>query len=346
MADVIAFQADACAKAGSPLYSRILDGVLEDHAGGGITAEVLAGHDDDPFGSVLGLRLLGAVHRIVLDGRAPGLAAHYPSAGGDATLDGAADVFLATVQEHRDEIVARLADGVQTNEVGRSAVLVGGFAEVARRTGLPLRVLEIGSSAGLNLRWDRFAYDTGRGVVAGDPDSPLRFSGMWEGEPPDLDVPITVVERRGCDRNPLDPTTDDGHRTLAAFVWPDQVERHARLAAAVAIARRVPATVEAADALEWVEHQLADPVDGVATVVVHSIVLQYFSRADRAQLPRTMAVAGERATPSAPLAWLRMEPAGDVADLRLTTWPGATEAVLATSGFHGHPIRWNGSAPS
>ena len=79
------------------------------------------------------------------------------------------------------------------DEVGRSAVLVGGYAEVTHRTTLPLRVLEIGASAGLNLRWDHFAYDTGRGV-SGDPDSPVRFSGVWVGDPPDLPRRFTVAD--------------------------------------------------------------------------------------------------------------------------------------------------------
>ena len=89
--------------------------------------------------------------------------------------------FLTTVRRHRDEVCRRIGDGVQTNEVGRSAVLVGGYAVVAERTALPLRVLELGASAGLNLRWDAYAYDTGR-VVAGDPDSPVRFERVWEGD--------------------------------------------------------------------------------------------------------------------------------------------------------------------
>ncbi len=83
---------------------------------------------------------------------------------------------------------------MQTNEVGRSAVLVGGYATVTHRTALPLRVLEVGASAGLNLRWDHFAYDTGR-VVCGDPDSPVRFAGVWEGDPPDLPARFEVAER-------------------------------------------------------------------------------------------------------------------------------------------------------
>ena len=50
--------------------------------------------------------------------------------------------------------------------------------------------------------------------------------------------------------------------------------------------------------------------------------------------------AGARATTSAPLAWLRMEPAGGHADLRLTMWPGGDEELLGTTGYHGPPVHW------
>jgi hypothetical protein len=339
--EVIAYQADVCAQSGSQLYARVLEGVRADLEAGGPCATVLRGHEGDSFGSALALRLLGAVHRIVLDGRAPALAACYPSAGGDPAAGDPAAAFVSTVREHGEEVARRLEDGVQTNEVGRSALLVGGFAEVARRTGLPLRVLEVGASAGLNLRWDHYAYDTREGV-SGDPGSPVRFAGVWDGAAPALPASFEglVAERRGCDRNPLDPTTDEGHRTLAAYVWPDQLERFERLRGAVEVARRVPATVVQADAIEWLEEALAEPAAGVATVVVHSIVLQYLPAERRPLLGRTITAAGQGATAGAPLAWLRMEPAGDKAELRLTTWPGGEERLLATSGFHGHPIRW------
>lgn len=322
--EVLSFQAAACRHAGSELYGRILDGVREDVAAGGVAAELLAPHQADAFGSVLALRLLGALHRIVLEGRAPGLAAHYPSAGGDASLPGAAASFLAALAEHRDEVARRLHDGVQTNEVGRCAVLVGGFATVARRTGLPLRLLEMGASAGLNLRWDAYGYDPS----------------MWEGPAPDLPAAFAVAERRGCDPSPIDPTTEDGRLRLRSFVWPDQVERRSRLDAALEVARRVPAVVEHADGPTWVAERLAEPSDGLATVVVHSIVLQYLPADRRRAFREQMAAAGTRATAAAPLAWLRMEPGGDAAELRLTTWPGGREELLATSGFHGPPVRW------
>ncbi len=340
VAEVLAFQADQCGKAGSPLYEQILTGVLADLRAGGIAAELLDGRDDDPFGSVLALRLVGAVHRIVLEGRAPALAALYPSTGGDPAAGVPVAAFLAVLRDHRAEVEERLVDGVQTNEVARAAVLVGGYATVAARTGLPLRVLEVGTSAGLNLRFDHFAYDTGV-HTSGDPASPVRFGpDWWEGPPPALPARIDVVERRGCDRSPIDATTEAGRLTLLSFTWPDQLHRIARLESAIEVARKVPVELEQADAAEWVEARLADPSPGVATVVVHSIVLQYLSSDRRRRLRAALDAAGARATREAPLAWLRMEPAGESAELRLTTWPTGTEELLATAGYHGHPIWW------
>jgi hypothetical protein len=344
-AEVVAFQATACGIVGSRLYEQILTGVLDDLRAGGVSARLLDDRDGDPFGSALALRLLGAVHRIVLDGRAPELAAHYPSAGGDPTIGDPVAPFLAVLEAHEAELAQRITDGVQTNEVGRSAALVGGYAEVVRRAGLPLRVLEIGASAGLNLRFDHYAYDTGE-QLCGDPDSPVRFAGVWEGTPPELPRAFDVAERRGCDRNPIDATTEEGQLTLLAYVWPDQVDRLDRLAAALEVAARVPVAVEQADAATWVEAALAERRPGTATVVVHSIVLQYLGPERRRRFRDLVAGAGARATAAAPLAWLRMEPATeDAAEVRLTLWPGGEDRALGLAGYHGMPVRWGEGAP-
>ena len=197
----------------------------------------------------------------------------------------------------------------------------------------------MGCSAGLNLRWDRYAFDTGL-TVAGDPASALRFAGVWRGRAADLGLPVRVVERRGCDISPIDSSSPEGARRLESFIWPDQDERLARLRAAIEIARETPVVIERADAGAWVTDQLARPRPGVATVVYHSIVLQYVPRSSRHQIRDALYAAGENATPDAPIAWLRMEPAGEMADLRLQLWPGGGEEVLADVGYHGRPIRW------
>jgi hypothetical protein len=324
----------------SPLYAAVLDAVIEDVIAGGGCRAVLEPHRDDPFGSAVGLRFLAAVHRLVLAGRAPALAAHYPTMGGRP--GGPAEIgaaFVAAVTTHAEEIGLGVAVPVQTNEPGRSASLLGGFLAVAQATRLPLRVLELGASAGLNLRWDHFGYECA-GRRFGPSESPLQFREPFAGAAPDLSVAAPVAERRGCDPNPIDPSTGDGRALLRSFVWPDQRERLERLDAAIAVAATVPVTVDRASAGPWLDDRLARPVLGTATVVVHSVMMQYLTEAERTQVHDRLGRAGERAAPRAPLAWLRMEPAGPIAEVRLTTWPGGRTRLLATSTFHGPPITW------
>ena len=59
VADVVAFQAEACAQSGSPLYGRVLDAVVEDLRAGGVSARILGDRGDDPFGSALDTTVAG-----------------------------------------------------------------------------------------------------------------------------------------------------------------------------------------------------------------------------------------------------------------------------------------------
>ena len=337
-------QSRACAELGSSLYAELLARVADDVEAGGPSWEVLRGHELPP-GSSPALRLMGAVHRIVLEGRAGELANYYPTAGG-ALVENGSEVwpaFHAVLCEHERELRRRMRDPVQTNEVGRAAALLGGLALVARTTGLPLRVLEIGASAGLNLRFDRFAYEAA-GKLVGEPCSPVRIPGAFEGTPPPLDVPPEVVERRGCDTRPIDPSTEDGRLTLLSYVWPDQSERVRLLQAAIELARQVPAAVDEARAHSWLAARLARQRPGTATVVFHSIVMQYLDPSERDAVEQLLADTGARASPRRPVARLAMEPAGELADVRLTIWPGGEERLVARARYHGRPVRWLGGA--
>jgi hypothetical protein len=344
---LLRFQADQCAVNGSPLYATILAAAASDAEDGGPCFEVLRGHEKDPLGTALVLRFMGGVHRLALEGDAPDLAAFYPSAGGSLEAGDPWPAFREAVAAHVDLLRTRLADGVQTNEVGRAAALAPAFLTVAIETGHPLRVLEVGASAGLNMRWDQFRYEDGDESWGSDA-SPVRLAGRWSGTPrPWRDAPSSdgvVVERAGCDPKPIDAIGDEGRHKLRSFVWPDQVERLRILDAAIEVARSAPATIEQEEAVPWLGRRLAEPVEGAATVVYHSIVMQYMNKANRAAVAQAIADAGNRATPDAPVAWLRMEP-GWVegrADVTLTTWPGGRERLIALTGFHGMPVEWSG----
>ncbi|MDQ3570727.1 MAG: DUF2332 domain-containing protein [Actinomycetota bacterium] len=330
-----------CQRLGSALYAHLLARAAADVERGGPAWEVLAGHEDDAEGSALALRFLGAVHRVVLEGRAPALGRHYPSAGGSSGAADAWPALAAALVEHRDDLRRRVEDPVQTNDVGRSAALVGGFLLVASATGLPLRLLELGTSAGLNLRFDCYRYEGGDQGF-GDRASPVRFSDVFIEPYPPFATPAQVVERAGCDPRPIDPTSEEGRKTLLAYTWPDQVGRLRQLDAAIEVARRVPVSLTKASAAAWLEDGLDRPVPGVATVVFHSIVMQYLGDHERQRIDELVAEAGSASRSSAPLARLAMEPRGELADVRLCLWPGGEERLVARAGYHGRPVHWHG----
>jgi len=327
------WQAEACRMIGSPLYAGLLERAAEDVESQGPTWEVLHGHEDDPRFSVLGLRLLGAVNRLVLTEREPELAAAYDA--GDVPR--AWQLLRDTLGRNAAELRDSLDRPVQTNEVGRCAALLFGFLAVSAETRLPLRLLEVGASAGLNLRWDRYAYEAD-GFSWGPDDSPLRLRFELEGQPAELPRGVEIASRRGCDAAPIDPTTPEGHLALLTFIWPDQSERIAHMRAALELAATKDVTIDHEPAASWAQRMLAESVPGQATVIYHSIVSQYLSDEERAALFDGIAAAGARATAEAPLAWLRMEPADDRANLDLTLWPGGEERRLARVGYHGTPV--------
>ncbi len=146
---------------GSPLYGLLLDRLARGEDGGAVL-ELLATRpaDEDLIAAAIVLRLMASVHQLALANVAPELAAHYPSCGGDGDAAEAWLAFVETVAKHKETIRRDLDVPLQTNEVGRAAALLGGFLLIVERYGLPLRLLEIGASAGLMLQWDRFRYET------------------------------------------------------------------------------------------------------------------------------------------------------------------------------------------
>jgi hypothetical protein len=332
LAGWVRIQAQGCAELGSPFYAALLESAAADVDSGGAIWDVLAGFENESEWSALALRLMGGVHRLVLEGRLPELEPHYPSVGGDGDSSAAWPPFRDAVREHRQEIRQLVARGCQTNEVGRSAALLGGFLEIAHRARLPLRILEIGASAGLNLHWDRYRYESGESTW-GDEHSPVRFVHFFD-VPPPMDRTAEVIERKGCDLEPIDATSDDGALSLRSFVWADQLGRLSRLDGAIEIARSIPAAVERMDAATFLERELDPPRPDVATVVFHSVFAQYLTEGIRRRINAAIGRARAGATSDAPVYHLSMEPDEGRFEIRLD------DEVLATSQAHGAGVRW------
>ena len=334
-------QGAACRDIGSPLYGDLLAQAADDLLAGGPVADVLAGHLDTRPASVVALRMLGGAHALALSGQAPELAAWYPSAGG--TLDtepGSPSAWKAlrrTLARKRDAVRLWLDWPPQTNEVGRAAALIGGLLNITAQESLPIRLVEVGASAGLNLRADQFCVSVDVGSY-GDPHSPVVLSHGWQGAAPP-DTGIEVVERIGGDLAPIDPATSEGQLTLTAYVWPDQAERLARLRGALTVAERVPADLRTESATATVGRIKLVP--GTWTVLWHSIFRQYLTEAQRAELADGVTALAAQATPRARFAYLYLEQSrAGGCPVMLTTWPGGHREVLGTATPHGIPVRW------
>jgi len=159
---------------------------------------------EGPDGRIMHAEIKIGNSPIMLADESPEMGHRSPqSLGGTPVWPDTADAFADVIERHAAEIRPRLDTQVQTNEVRRCAALLGGFLAAARSAKRPLRLLEIGSSAGLLLFWDRYRYALGPHAW-GDPASPLLLDAEWRGAPPDLDAPVRIASRRGCDLYPLD----------------------------------------------------------------------------------------------------------------------------------------------
>lgn len=334
-------QGAACGELGSPFMARLLTLAAEQlKPDGEATRTVLGWPDDRMFEDALALRFAGALHALVLSGRDPELAAHYPPQADAATLTDAALWQAVTDALARNEefVAGFLRHPPQTNETARAAVLMPGFQEAARRTGMPLWLLEIGASAGLNQNWNRFRYDLG-GAEWGPEDSGVRLAPDWRGPAPDLG-PVEIAGSFACDLQPLDIADPDMMLRLRAYVWPDQQQRLERLDAAIAIARARGTKVARADAVDWIAASLYRRPADRTTVIFHSIFWQYLPTESQQAIRSSIEVAGDEADGSRPLAWVRMEPWEEnprQAALYVTTWPGGERHVPLLCDYHG---RW------
>ena len=268
--------------------------------------------------------MLGGLHALVLDGR--------------ASWD-ELDAALA------DDDLPRLARrAVQTNEVRRSWSLLPCLLDVARRTGeTTFDLIELGSSAGFNLLWDRYRYRYGAGSW-GPADALLELDGEERAPVPAelLALAPRVRRRVGVDLDPVDVATDEGALRLRSFVWPEQEGRMERLERAIAAARLEPPPVVRGDLVEVLPRLLAERAFDALTVVYGTAVLGYLDDDGWMRLRERLDEAGRGGRLA--LVWTA-RPAEDVHGywgIWVQLWPGGEPQVVAHADFHGAWLEWLG----
>ena len=272
------------------------------------------------------LRLLAGLHALVLDGRADW------------------DDLSAALEDEAEFLRGYAAEvEIQTNEVQRAWALLPCFLELARWSGVDtFDFVELGTSAGLLLLWDRYRYRYSAGAW-GDEDAPLDLDGDERGRVPGglLQIVPRVRRRVGIDRNPLDLRDSADLRLLKSFVWADQTARLARLDAAAVALRDDPPELVRGDLVELLPTELARRDEGALTVVMNSAALGYVDAAGRATVRSTL----ERAGAEGPVAYVTTtRPATQAHSywgLAVELWPGGRRE-LAYADFHGAWLDWNG----
>ncbi|MEZ5921044.1 MAG: DUF2332 domain-containing protein [Parvularculaceae bacterium] len=334
------FFAREAANGGSPLYERLSLLIARDE---GLQELAAGARPEQPRANIL----FGAVHFLLLGGADHPLKDYYPNIGGLRGADSGADAAFRDFCENyemdlRPIIASRITN---TNEVGRSAVLAPGFARLADETGLPLALVEIGPSAGLNLNFDRYAYRYADGDGAALAEhwvpSPVTISSHAKASPPPLpERPPTVASRTGLELNPVNLANEADRRWLKALVWPERAERFERLEAALNLGAQFPPPIRAGDALALLPETMDALPEGVAPCIYHSLVTYQFTDEMRACLDALLLVASEKR----PIWRLSMEMEGMSGRIPLTfTRYEAGEKSpreLAECGPHGLWVNW------
>jgi hypothetical protein len=335
-------QAEACRPLGSPFTADLCDILAEnlDHSTGVGTFCLDWTGDPGPSADSIPLRLCGGLHALVLSGTDEALADCYPPRHREAPRWSIID---AALRRHEGYLLDWMQSPPQTNEVSRAAVLWPAFMTIASEVDMPMNLLEVGASGGLNQMADRFGYMLGP-VTCGQRDSILQLCPEWRGDAPVLSQP-KILSRNACDLNPLDPLNSGDRLRLRAYIWPDQADRVARMNAALEIVRNNPVPVEKADAVAWLAGKLADLPDKVCTVVYSTIAWQYLPDRARAAGEAMIRQCGEALqSHGRQLAWLRFEADGNGpgGGIRLQMWPSGKEMQLGRADFHGRWVDWRG----
>jgi hypothetical protein len=338
--------------------------------------------DDDDLLSLLNgaphpqrrpLLLLAAVHFLLLSGTEHPLAAFYDTVAivrgipsGRPPTDDVAAAFADFCHLYRADIERLVATrATQTNEVGRCTALLPGLCLIAAEYEWhePLSLLDLGTSAGLNLLFDDYAYTyrsaegaTIRSAGASNSAVALECSARDDVSClPELRSPV-MAERVGLDLSPVDPFSDDEARWLLACQWPDNPARFGRLRAALANVRAGahPPRLERGDMLTDLPRVAASMAGDGPLVVFHSWVAAYLGEQEQRSL--TEQVAGldvqrpvhylycespfeTPGLPTPPSPVTREGP--DLATTLVHVGPGGRPPVrLADTHPHGYWIRW------
>lgn len=241
---------------------------------------------------------------------------HEAATLASGTFTGELEEFVRTHEGQIGHLLATRA--CQMNEVNRcAAALLPALAHLlAVEPGRSLALIDVGTSAGAQLLFDRFHYEYSDGVRWGATDAPVTLRCRVDaGRLPPLDPVAGSVSRRiGLDLDPpalADPLTRRWIEASAPF-------ESGRTAALIDLVRECEVEVIAGDAIDLLADLVADLPENVLPVVYDSVSVCYFSADARAALRARLSSISR----SRDLAWVSLEPF-EIEGPQVTTVQGA-----------------------
>lgn len=280
---------------------------------------------------------------------AKALSRFYPAVSGEAIpSESVWPSFREFCLVHADVLLPKFRSGrTQTCVVHRCAIVLPALASLPRiaEAGGRVGLLEIGPSAGLNLRLDKYRYeyegDDGTRIVWGDPSAkPVLRCAMRGKTPPPVPFELEILARHGLDLNAIDLEDPLALRWLRALIWPEHVERARLMDEALAHVPDVPIEIEEGDATQEIADHIARlPLDAPRVIFATHVVYQ---------IPREGLLAlldgVAEASRVAPVDFIIMESSGQgdsrVDHFAFEAGERKSRSLLGHADSHGRWIEW------
>lgn len=236
--------------------------------------------------------LFAAVQFLLMGGVGSDLAGFYPSlVVASRPSDQIDRLFTDFVLTNEEEIVGiGRTRHTQTNECRRCVALLPAVMVASFES---FHLVDIGTSAGLNLAIDKYRYRWDD--LEWGSNKSLLLATELRGAAPQLHD-IEVLSRTGLDLNPIGPDDLGDRAWLEALIWPEHHERRRRLRSALDLVSSLGVNLVAGDALLTLGDVLEGLPGNEPAIAMNSFAMNQLTPSQRARIDEIVDV-GRRKRP-------------------------------------------------
>ena len=278
-------------KGSSPLYESLSLKIADDSEMLELASEARAGQ---PVPNLL----FGAVHYLIMKGYSHPLAEFYPSMTQQLLpTENIYPVFVDFCRQYSDKIIEQLRNKiVQTNEVNRCSYLYPVLSHIFKMANKPLALIEIGTSAGLQLFVDKYSYSFATEEVFGNPESEVHLKSEIRGDKSLLNscTHFDVATRIGIDLHINDVRNTEDYLWLKALIWPEHHERRELFEKAAGYVSNQTLRLIEGDGVEMLKSLGTDIPDEQVICVLHTHVANQMSAETKEELLKQIKEIGDQ----------------------------------------------------